>query len=89
MKSLHWDGLRIPLLTAAEGSKIVVTSRSETAAKIMRAVPTHHLGTLSPQDSWSLFTKLAFPNGHSSAYRQLEPIGRKIVDKRAFTLRTK
>ncbi|CBI35214.3 unnamed protein product, partial [Vitis vinifera] len=81
MKSLHWDGLRIPLLTAAEGSKIVVTSRSETAAKIMRAVPTHHLGTLSPQDSWSLFTKLAFPNGHSSAYRQLEPIGRKIVDK--------
>ncbi|KAJ9685850.1 hypothetical protein PVL29_017786 [Vitis rotundifolia] len=81
MKSLDWEGLRIPLLTAAEGSKIVVTSRSETAAKIMRAVPTHHLETLSTRDSWSLFKKLAFPNGNSSAYPQLEPIGRKIVDK--------
>nr|CAN60967.1 hypothetical protein VITISV_017509 [Vitis vinifera] len=81
MKSDDWVGLRNPLLTAAEGSKIVVTSRSETAAKIMRAVPTHHLGTLSPEDSWSIFTKLAFPNGDSSAYPQLEPIGRKIVDK--------
>ena len=81
MKSLDWDGLRIPLLAAAEGSKIVVTSRSETAAKIMRAIRSHHLGTLSPEDSWSLFTKLAFPNGDSSAYPQLETIGREIVDK--------
>ncbi|XP_034704533.1 putative disease resistance RPP13-like protein 1 isoform X2 [Vitis riparia] len=81
MKPNDWDDLRKPLLTAAEGSKIVVTSRSETAAKIMRAVRTHHLGILSPPESWSLFTKLAFPNGDSRAYPGLEPIGRKIVDK--------
>ncbi|KAL6320906.1 hypothetical protein AAG906_010715 [Vitis piasezkii] len=57
-----WDRLRTPLHAAAQGSKIVVTSRSETVAKVMRAIYTHQLGTLSPEDSWSLFTKLAFPS---------------------------
>ncbi|KAJ9685869.1 hypothetical protein PVL29_017799 [Vitis rotundifolia] len=76
-----WDRLRTPLHAAAQGSKIVVTSRSETVAKVMRAIHTHQLGTLSPEDSWSLFTKLAFPNGDSCAYPQLEPIGREIVKK--------
>ncbi|XP_034703944.1 putative disease resistance RPP13-like protein 1 [Vitis riparia] len=76
-----WDRLRTPLHAAAQGSKIVVTSRSETVAKVMRAIHTHQLGTLSPEDSWSLFTKLAFPNGDLCAYPQLEPIGREIVKK--------
>ncbi|XP_034703943.1 putative disease resistance RPP13-like protein 1 [Vitis riparia] len=76
-----WDRLRTPLLAAAQGSKIVVTSRSVTVAKVMRAIHTHQLGTLTPEDSWSLFTKLAFPNGDSCAYPQLEPIGREIVKK--------
>ncbi|KAL6311749.1 hypothetical protein AAG906_022954 [Vitis piasezkii] len=76
-----WDRLRTPLHAAAQGSKIVVTSRSETVAKVMRAIHTHQLGTLSPEDSWSLFTKLAFPNGDPCAYPQLEPIGREIVKK--------
>ncbi|XP_034703212.1 putative disease resistance RPP13-like protein 1 [Vitis riparia] len=84
VESLHWeswDRLRTPLHAAAQGSKIVVTSRSETVAKVMRAIHTHQLGTLSPEDSWSLFTKLAFPNGDPCAYPQLEPIGREIVKK--------
>ncbi|KAL6328575.1 hypothetical protein AAG906_038770 [Vitis piasezkii] len=84
VKSLDWeswDRLRTPLHAAAQGSKIVVTSRSETVAKVMRAIHTHQLGTLSPEDSWSLFTKLAFPSGDPCAYPQLEPIGREIVKK--------
>uniref|UniRef100_F6HPU8 Disease resistance RPP13-like protein 1 n=1 Tax=Vitis vinifera TaxID=29760 RepID=F6HPU8_VITVI len=84
VKSLDWeswDRLGTPLRAAAEGSKIVVTTRIEIVAKLMGAVSTHRLGELSPEDSWALFTKFAFPNGDSSAYPQLEPIGRKIVDK--------
>ncbi|RVW20244.1 putative disease resistance RPP13-like protein 1 [Vitis vinifera] len=46
-----WNILRTPLL-AAEGSKIVVTSRDQSVATTMRAVPTHHLGELSSEDSW-------------------------------------
>ncbi|RVW93556.1 putative disease resistance RPP13-like protein 1 [Vitis vinifera] len=76
-----WDRLRTPLLAAAQGSKIVVTSRNESIATTMRAVQTRHLGQLSPQNCWRLFEKLAFEDRDSNAFLELEPIGRQIVDK--------
>eukprot|EP00261_Vitis_vinifera_P031981 XP_019073224.1 PREDICTED: putative disease resistance RPP13-like protein 1 isoform X8 [Vitis vinifera] len=75
-----WNILRTPLL-AAEGSKIVVTSRDQSVATTMRAVPTHHLGELSSEDSWSLFKKHAFEDRDPNAYLELQRIGRQIVDK--------
>ncbi|XP_059597039.1 putative disease resistance RPP13-like protein 1 isoform X2 [Vitis vinifera] len=76
-----WEGLRIPLLAAGEGSKVVVTTRNRNVAKIMRADHTHPLEGLSQAHCWSLFEKLAFENGASGPYPQLESIGRKIVAK--------
>ncbi|XP_034680613.1 putative disease resistance RPP13-like protein 1 [Vitis riparia] len=73
--------LQTPLKGGAKGSKIVVTTRSTNVAAVMRAVYSHCLDELSSEDSWSLFRKLAFENGDSSAYPQLEAIGKKIVDK--------
>ncbi|XP_034686690.1 putative disease resistance protein At3g14460 [Vitis riparia] len=37
-----WNSLRTPLLAAAQGSKIIVTSRDQSVATTMRAVRTHH-----------------------------------------------
>ncbi|KAL6329340.1 hypothetical protein AAG906_017645 [Vitis piasezkii] len=68
--SSNWAMLQTPLKGGAKGSKIVLC-----------AVYSHCLGELSSEDSWSLFRKLAFENGDSSAYPQLEAIGKKIVDK--------
>ena len=79
--SSNWAMLQTPLKGGAKGSKIVVTTRSTNVAAVMRAVYSHCLGELSSEDSWSLFRKLAFENGDSSAYPQLEAIGKKIVDK--------
>ncbi|XP_034701774.1 putative disease resistance RPP13-like protein 1 isoform X3 [Vitis riparia] len=79
--SSNWAMLQTPLKGGAKGSKIVVTTRSTKVAAVMRAVYSHCLGELSSEDSWSLFRKLAFENGDSSAYPQLEAIGKKIVDK--------
>ncbi|RVW24197.1 putative disease resistance RPP13-like protein 1 [Vitis vinifera] len=62
-------------------ARLFVTTRSTNVAAVMRAVYSHCLGELSSEDSWSLFRKLAFENGDSSAYPQLEAIGKKIVDK--------
>ncbi|RVW28362.1 putative disease resistance RPP13-like protein 1 [Vitis vinifera] len=76
-----WQALRIPLLAAGEGSKVVVTTRNQNVAKIMRADHTHHLEGLSQEHCWSLFENLAFENGASGPYPQLESIGRKIVAK--------
>ncbi|RVW70955.1 putative disease resistance RPP13-like protein 1 [Vitis vinifera] len=78
----EWDRLRIPLLAAGKGSKVVVTTRNTKVAAVMQAVHPHYLlGELSAEDCWSLFKKLAFENGDSTAFPQLESIGRKIVAK--------
>ena len=79
--SNNWALLQTPLIVGAKGSKIVVTTRSAKVAAVMRSVYTHRLGELSSENSWSLFIALAFVNGDSSAYPQLEAIGKKIVDK--------
>ena len=55
-----WGSLRTPLRGAAQGSKILVTSRDESVAKTMRAVCTHPLGELNPLHCWSLFESLHF-----------------------------
>ena len=75
-----WETLRTPFLAAAEGSKVVVTTRDRKVAEIMRA-DIHTLEGLSEEHSWSLFEKLAFEDEESGPYPQLESIGRKIVAK--------
>ncbi|RVW67015.1 putative disease resistance RPP13-like protein 1 [Vitis vinifera] len=78
----EWDRLRIPLLDAGKGSKVVVTTRNTKVAEVMQAVHPHHLlGELSAEDCWSLFKNLAFENGDSTTFPQLESIGRKIAAK--------
>ncbi|KAJ9687454.1 hypothetical protein PVL29_016085 [Vitis rotundifolia] len=79
--SSNWAMLQTPLKGGAKGSKIVVTTRSTNVSAVMRAVYSNCLGELSSEHSWSLFRKLAFEHGDSSAYPQLEAIGKKIVDK--------
>ncbi|KAL6329623.1 hypothetical protein AAG906_022813 [Vitis piasezkii] len=48
----EWEGLRIPLLAAGEGSKVVVTTRNPNVGKIMRADHTHPLEGLSEAHCW-------------------------------------
>ena len=74
----EWDLLRLPL---PKGSKVLMTTRDENVATTMRSVYVHHLTGLSEADSWNLFRRLAFVNGDSSQYPDLESIGRDIVPK--------
>ncbi|KAJ9189137.1 hypothetical protein P3X46_000467 [Hevea brasiliensis] len=76
-----WDILQRPLKYGAKGSKIVVTTRNESVALIMRTVPSHYLKELSHDDCWLLFVRHAFENGNSDAYPDLEVIGKKIAKK--------
>ncbi|KAF2300020.1 hypothetical protein GH714_006781 [Hevea brasiliensis] len=80
-KYTDWDILQRPLKYGAKGSKIVVTTRNESVALIMRTVPSHYLKELSHDDCWLLFVRHAFENGNSDAYPDLEVIGRKLVKK--------
>ncbi|XXG85116.1 hypothetical protein AAC387_Pa11g0267 [Persea americana] len=56
-----WDKLRTALECGAMGSKILVTTRSDIVAGRMNALSRPPLGTLSEDESWTLFEKVADP----------------------------
>ncbi|XP_073104777.1 putative disease resistance protein RGA4 isoform X2 [Elaeis guineensis] len=72
---VKWDELKALLGTGGEGSRIIVTARSEQVSRIMGAREAYRLDFLSENDSWELFTKRANPPQH------LESIGKEIVKK--------
>jgi hypothetical protein len=76
-----WEILSNPLKSGAQGSTIIVTTRNDGVASIMRTVSTHHLKTLVEEDCWSLFAKHAFHDSNLDARPKLEVIGRQIVKK--------
>jgi hypothetical protein len=78
---VDWEMLSKPFKSGAPGSMVIVTTRNDDVASIMRTVPTHRLKTLLEEDCWSLFAKHAFLDGISDARPELEVIGRQIVKK--------
>ncbi|KAF3441327.1 hypothetical protein FNV43_RR15241 [Rhamnella rubrinervis] len=78
-----WNDLQIPFESAANGSKIIVTTRLQKIAEVLVTVDSTelHLRLLSEADCWLLFSKHAFNNVEPSSYPHLEVIGRKIVKK--------
>ncbi|XXG52634.1 hypothetical protein AAC387_Pa03g0911 [Persea americana] len=76
-----WDNLRVPLTAGAEGSIVMVTTRSETVSQLMGATHAYRLESLSESDCWSLFKQRAFGEESLEAHSRLAEIGRKIVKK--------
>uniref|UniRef100_A0A2N9GC41 Uncharacterized protein n=1 Tax=Fagus sylvatica TaxID=28930 RepID=A0A2N9GC41_FAGSY len=78
---LDWEDLLTPLKSGAYGSRLIVTTRNESVASIVRTVPTYHLKQLTDEDCWLLFARHAFGNRESGGYPELEKIGKNIVIK--------
>ncbi|KAL2326989.1 hypothetical protein Fmac_020416 [Flemingia macrophylla] len=78
-----WNELKEIIDVGAEGSKILVTTRSHSTAAIMHTKPfnSYPLERLSEEESISLFVKLAFEEGEDKKYPQLLEIGKEIVKK--------
>ncbi|XXG52635.1 hypothetical protein AAC387_Pa03g0911 [Persea americana] len=81
MEQAKWDNLRVPLTAGAEGSIVMVTTRSETVSQLMGATHAYRLESLSESDCWSLFKQRAFGEESLEAHSRLAEIGRKIVKK--------
>ncbi|XP_050272994.1 putative disease resistance protein RGA3 [Quercus robur] len=77
----EWNGLKDVLRCGSNGSKVIVTTRIEDVALMMNTLPIHHIGCLSENDSWSLFTRCAFGRGRLKERSELESIGKEIVKK--------
>ncbi|XP_022748036.1 putative disease resistance RPP13-like protein 1 [Durio zibethinus] len=76
-----WEALKSPFTSGAKHSKIIVTTRDENVASIMRNVPTYHLNILSDDDCWRLFAKHAFVNTCPSMHPNLKVIGEAIAKR--------
>ncbi|PNX95127.1 disease resistance rpp13-like protein 1-like [Trifolium pratense] len=79
---LDWDILQRPFLSGNYGSRIIVTTRSQSVATLIRADLTHSLSLLSHDDTWKLFASHAFKSGNpNDELPILAQIGQKIVKK--------
>ncbi|XP_054817059.1 putative disease resistance protein RGA3 [Prosopis cineraria] len=76
-----WEILRRPFEYGAQGSKIIVTTRSEIVASTMLTVPIYHLKLLSDDDCWLLFAEHAFEGIELDTFAKLRDTGRNIVKK--------
>jgi len=77
---VHWEALYKPFKYGTQGSKVIVTTRSDRVVSVVRAM-SYHLMELPEEDCWSLFAKHAFHDGNSNAHGELEVRGRKITEK--------
>ncbi|XP_029126559.1 putative disease resistance protein RGA3 [Cajanus cajan] len=76
-----WIELKDLLKVGAVGSKIIVTTRSNTIASMMSTVTPYVLEGLSLENCLSLFVKWAFKEGEETKYPNLVEIGKEIVQK--------
>ncbi|GLT87562.1 hypothetical protein SLE2022_056410 [Rubroshorea leprosula] len=77
-----WENLQRPFLRGAPGSKIIITTRSETIGKMIRGNDrVHHLSLLEDDACLSLFAQHALGTENFDAYPDLKGVGEKIVEK--------
>ncbi|MCH93866.1 disease resistance protein [Trifolium medium] len=76
-----WLQLKELLKGGAIGSKIIVTTRSNSIASMMGDIPSYLLKGLSQEICLSLFVKWAFKEGEGEKYPNLVEIGKEIVKK--------
>jgi hypothetical protein len=75
-----WLRLRDLLTVGARGSRIIVTTRSKTVARITGATSWHIKG-LSEEKAWSLFVKMAFEQGQLPENQAFIRLGKEIMEK--------
>ncbi|KAH9717463.1 hypothetical protein KPL71_021822 [Citrus sinensis] len=75
-----WEPFHNCLMNGLCGSRILVTTRKETVARMMESTDIS-IKELSEHECWSLFKRFAFSGRSPTECEQLEEIGRKIVRK--------
>ncbi|XP_031272482.1 putative disease resistance protein RGA3 [Pistacia vera] len=76
-----WKPLYHCLKNGLYGSKILITTRVETVARMMDSIDIININPLSEEKCWELFSKIALSGRTREECENLEEIGRKIVGK--------
>ncbi|XP_045816658.1 disease resistance protein RGA2-like [Trifolium pratense] len=78
---VKWEELKDLIQLCANGSKVLVTTRSHKTADMMSTNTSHILEGLSPKDSLTVFIKWAFKEGEDKKHPELMEVGENIVKK--------
>ncbi|OMO73769.1 Disease resistance protein [Corchorus olitorius] len=76
-----WEPFKESLSCGSLGSKILMTTRKENVAAAMGSTTLFPLGKLAKEESWLLFSRIAFSGRTSRECQIFEDFGRKIADK--------
>ncbi|XP_057745803.1 putative disease resistance RPP13-like protein 1 [Arachis stenosperma] len=77
-----WTSFLKPFKSSNGGVKILVTTRLDSIADMVKTIPTFHLSLLGDDHCWSVFADHACLNSAEPHIRSaLEVVGRKIVKK--------
>ncbi|XP_057742851.1 putative disease resistance RPP13-like protein 1 isoform X2 [Arachis stenosperma] len=78
-----WESFLTPFEYGSEGGKILVTTRLDTVASVVKTKrnEAHNLSLLDEEQCWSVFANRAWDPAESRDCSTLEEIGRKIVKK--------
>ncbi|XP_024040912.1 disease resistance protein RGA2-like [Citrus clementina] len=76
-----WEPFFLCLKNGHHRSKILVTTRNESVARMMRSTNIISIKQLAEEECWSLFEQLAFFSRSLEDREKLEPMGRKIAHK--------
>ncbi|GKU96977.1 hypothetical protein SLEP1_g10158 [Rubroshorea leprosula] len=80
-KEKDFEGLNATFKCGAPGSRILVTTRSNTVATIMGRSHNIPLNTLSPEICWSIISKIALSEKDQETCEEFKPVGLKIAEK--------
>ncbi|CAN6561421.1 unnamed protein product [Malus baccata var. baccata] len=76
-----WLSLKYLLMGGGKGSRILITTRSETVAKISDTAKPYTLRGLNQEDSWSLFKEMTFKDGKEPENSTIKAIGKEVARK--------
>ncbi|XP_044474891.1 putative disease resistance protein RGA3 [Mangifera indica] len=76
-----WEPLYRCLKNGVHGSKILITTRKESVAKIMGSMDIINVQGLNDEECWLMFKRLAFFDRPFEECERLEEIGKKISSK--------
>ncbi|CAN6561442.1 unnamed protein product [Malus baccata var. baccata] len=76
-----WLSLKYLLMGGGKGSRILITTRSETVATISDTAKPYTLRGLNQEDSWSLFKEMAFKDGKEPENSTIKAIGKEVARK--------
>jgi len=77
----QWEALQTPFNYGAQGSKILVTTRSLKVASTTRSTKIYHLEQLEEEHCWKLFCKHAFLDENPQINHDLKEIAKRILRK--------